>query len=158
MYPITFEVHSTYIRTAVHVVLSICILYKVLFTEELVFCSTISFHMQLLAVFSVDCHLVMVERLACPNDPPSYVIWSLALLVGSPLVNRSVIRDWTKQGPNSNSSSQRRKESCLMVVKVDKGCSRVEATGRLGLPLPPNSDPPPVKFRVVAFCTPASPR
>ena len=67
--------------------------------------------MQLLAVYSVDRHLIMVERLVCPNDPPSYVIWSLALLVGSPLVNRSVVRDWIKHGPNSNSSFQLRKQS-----------------------------------------------
>ena len=37
-------------------------------------------------------HLVMVERLACSSEPQSDVIWSLVLLVGSPLVNRSVVR------------------------------------------------------------------
>ena len=33
-------------------------------------------------------HLVMVERLACSNQPHSYVVWSLVLLVGSPLASR----------------------------------------------------------------------
>ena len=34
----------------------------------------------------VGCHLVVVERLVCSNEFQSYVVWSLVLLVGLPLV------------------------------------------------------------------------
>ena len=50
----------------------------------------------------VTCHLVVVESLRCSNEPQSYVNWSpvLGSLVGSPLVNRSVVRSQTKHGPD----------------------------------------------------------
>ena len=47
---------------------------------------------------SIGCHLVALERLACFSEPQSYVIWSLVLLVGSPLVNRSVVRIYSRAG------------------------------------------------------------
>ena len=51
---------------------------------------------------SMGCHLVVVERLVCSSEPQSYVIWSLVLLVGLPLVNRFVVRIQTKHGPTPN--------------------------------------------------------
>ena len=44
-------------------------------------------------------HLIMVEWFACLNDPRRYVGWSLVLLVGPPMPNRSKGRDQTQCDP-----------------------------------------------------------
>lgn len=53
----------------------------------------------LIYILSMDCHLAVVEGLACLSDPESYASRSNSLLVGSPMLVRSKGRGLTKSDP-----------------------------------------------------------
>ena len=44
-------------------------------------------------------HLIVVGQFACISEPSSYVVGSLALVVGSPMTNWSKGRDLTESDP-----------------------------------------------------------
>ena len=79
--------------------------------------------------FSWDHDLVVVERLVSSNDPQSYDVWSLVLLLGPPMAYRSELRSLTNSDP---ATTAKQATYCPMAVKADDGCSRT-APSRCGL-------------------------
>ena len=55
-----------------------------------------------LSVHATWDHHHVVGRLACPSDPKWYAGWSLVLLAGTPIPNRSKGRDQTKSDPTGS--------------------------------------------------------
>ena len=78
---------------------------------------------------SEGCNLVVVEGLACSEDPKSDAVGSFILLVGPPKAVRSRGRNQTNSNPNQNQSPQRqsrRKTSLVLAtaVEAEEGCHR----------------------------------
>ena len=74
---------------------------------------------------------VMVERLACSNDPHGYGVRSLVLVVGPPTAHSSDVRSPTNSDPSQRQNRRKRTHTVLpTAAKAANGCNRRITYGR----------------------------